>query len=66
VEGFQESGESGPKDVVYHWNVTLALELELEDAAAAELEQSAHAPDGLPYLADRATALPKGALGSHL
>ena len=50
VDGFLKSGESGPKDLVYHWNVMISIKLELEDFAAEELETATHAPVGIPYL----------------
>jgi len=50
AEGYMKAGESGPKNVTYHWNVQLDVTLKISDEGANALIEAARKPAGLPYL----------------
>ncbi len=47
---YTRPGESGPKNLTYHWDVQLDVVLELDENGAAELEAAVKQPVGTPYL----------------
>ena len=47
---YMKFGESGPKNLTYHWNVQLDVALELSANGAKELKAVVRKPVGTPYL----------------
>ncbi|MBW2605698.1 MAG: hypothetical protein JRE28_15555 [Deltaproteobacteria bacterium] len=47
---YMKPGESGPKNLTYHWNVQLDIILEISKKGADELMAAARQPWGTPYL----------------
>ena len=47
---YTKAGESGPKNLTYHWNVQLDVIVELLQKGAEELMASIRRPVGTPYL----------------
>lgn len=49
-KGYMKRGESGPKNLVYHWNVRMEILLQMSEAGANELIRAVRQPFGIPYL----------------
>lgn len=47
---YMRPGESGPKNLTYHWHVQLDVVVELAEKGADELTAAARKPVGTPYL----------------
>ena len=47
---YMKPGESGPKNLTYHWNVQLDVLLEISTKGADELTAAVRQPVGTPYL----------------
>lgn len=47
---YMKSGESGPKNLTYHWHVQLDVILEISEKGADELTVAVKQPVGTPYL----------------
>jgi hypothetical protein len=47
---YMKPGESGPKNLTYHWHVQLDVVVELAEKGAAELMATVRQPVGTPYL----------------
>ena len=47
---YMKPGESGPKNLTYHWHVQLDVVIELAEKAADELTVAVKQPVGTPYL----------------
>jgi len=47
---YTKPGESGPKNLTYHWNVQFDVILEISRKGAAELTAAVRQPVGTPYL----------------
>ncbi len=47
---YSKPGESGPKNLTYHWDVYLEVILELSEKGAQELVAAVRQPMGTPYL----------------
>ncbi len=47
---YSKPGESGPKNLTYHWNVRMDVILELSEEGAKELVAAVRQPTGTPYL----------------
>lgn len=47
---YMKPGESGPKNLTYHWNVQLDVVVELAEKGADELTVAIKHPVGTPYL----------------
>jgi hypothetical protein len=50
VKTFTSAKESSPRNVTYHFGVSLEVDIELNDTASAELTEAVRKPISIPYM----------------